>query len=88
MKIKSSLVQRVTRTLLRVVTVKLYFVYFCARDTSKAGKKPFSIGVNRIDRGFLHGLAAARGDVKAKKNPLSSLDREPPLLGEDSDVWH
>ena len=67
MKIKSSLVQRVTRTLVRVVTVKLYFVYFCARDTSKAGKELFSIGVNRIDRGFLHDPAAARSDVRAKK---------------------
>jgi hypothetical protein len=42
-------------------------MYFCARDMSKAGKKSFSIGVNRIDRGFLHDPAAARSDVKAKK---------------------
>jgi hypothetical protein len=52
---------------------------------SKAGKKPFSIGVNR---GFPHDPAAARSDVKAKKNPLLLLDREPPLLGKDSDIWH
>jgi hypothetical protein len=25
---------------------------------------------------------------KRKKKPLSLLDREPPLLSEDSDVWH
>jgi hypothetical protein len=37
---------------------------------SKAGKKPFSIGVNRIDRGFPHDPAAARSDVKAKKTPF------------------
>ena len=54
----------------------------------KPTKTPFSIGVNRIDRGFLHDPAAARSDVKAKEIPLSLLDREPPLLGEDSDVWH
>jgi hypothetical protein len=24
----------------------VFFIYLCARDTSKAGKKPFSIGVN------------------------------------------
>jgi hypothetical protein len=42
-------------------------MYFCARDTSKAGKKLFSIGVNRIDRGFRHDPAAARCDVKSKK---------------------
>jgi hypothetical protein len=36
-------------------------------DPSKAGKKPFSIGVNRIDRGFRHDPAAARCDVKSKK---------------------
>ena len=53
---------------------------------SKAGKKSFSIGVNRIDRGFLHDPAAARSDVKAKEILLSLLDREPPLLSEDSDV--
>jgi hypothetical protein len=41
-----------------------------ARDTSKAGKKPFSIGVNLIDRGFHHDPAAARCDVKAKKKIL------------------
>jgi len=45
----------------------IFFIDFCARDTSKAGKKPFSIGVNRIDRGFRHDPAAARSDVKAKK---------------------
>jgi hypothetical protein len=55
---------------------------------SKAGKKPFSIGVNRIDHGFPHDPAAARSDVKAKKNPLLLLGREPPLLGKDSDIWH
>jgi hypothetical protein len=43
------------------------FRYYCARDMIKAGKKPFSIGVNRIDRGFRHNPAAARSDVKAKK---------------------
>jgi hypothetical protein len=26
--------------------------------------------------------------MKKRKNPLSLLDQEPPLLGEDSDVWH
>ena len=36
-------------------------------DTSKASKNPFSIGVNRIDRRFLHDPAAARSNVKAKK---------------------
>jgi hypothetical protein len=67
----------------------VFFIYLCARDTSKAGKKPFSIGVNRIDRGFPHGPAAACSDVKAKKNqPLLLLDREPPLLGKDSNIWH
>ena len=30
----------------------VFFIYLYARDTSKAGKNPFSIGVNRIDRGF------------------------------------
>jgi hypothetical protein len=45
----------------------IFFIYFCARETSKAGKKPFSIGVNRIDRGFRHDPAAARCDVKSKK---------------------
>jgi hypothetical protein len=40
-------------------------MYFCARDMNKAGKKPFSIGVNRINRGFLHDRAAARSDVEA-----------------------
>jgi hypothetical protein len=38
--------------------------------------------------GFLYHPAAARSDVKAKKNPLSLLYREPPLLSEDSDIWH
>src|SRR5271170_1068010 len=55
---------------------------------SKAGKKLFSIGINRIDRGFRHDPTAARCDVKSKKIPLSLLNREPPLLGEDSNVWH
>jgi hypothetical protein len=59
---------------------------FCARDTSKAGKKPFGISVNRIDRGFRHDPAAARCDVKSKKILLSLLDREPLLLSKDSDV--
>jgi hypothetical protein len=45
----------------------IFFIYFYARDTSKAGKKLFSIGVNRIDRGFRHDLAAARSDEKTKK---------------------
>jgi hypothetical protein len=66
----------------------IFFMYFCARDTSKARKNPFGVDVNRIDRGFLYHPAAARSDVKAKKNPLSLLYREPPLLGEDSDIWH
>jgi hypothetical protein len=46
----------------------IFFIYFCARDTSKAGKKLFSIDVNRIDRGFRHDPAAARSDEKAKKS--------------------
>jgi|ERR1700722_2207705 len=33
-------------------------------------------------------LAQELCDIKAKKNPLSLLDREPPLLDEDSNVWH
>jgi hypothetical protein len=45
----------------------IFFTYFCACDTSKASEKPFSIGVNRIDRGFRHDPAAARSDEKAKK---------------------
>ena len=45
----------------------IFFICLCARDTSKAGQKLFSIGVNRIDRGFRHDPAAARSDVKAKK---------------------
>ena len=48
----------------------IFFIYFCARDTNKAGKKPFSINVNQIDRGFHHDPAVAHSDVKAKKNPI------------------
>ena len=70
------------------MTSPIFFIYFCARDTSKVGKKLFSIGVNRVDHGFRHDPAAARCDVKSKKKPLSLLDQEPPLLDEDSNVWH
>jgi len=45
----------------------IFFIYFCARDTSKVGQKLFSIGINRIDREFRHDPAAARCDVKSKK---------------------
>jgi hypothetical protein len=45
----------------------IVFIYFCARDTDEAGKKPFGIGVNRIDRGFYHDPTVARSDVKTKK---------------------
>jgi hypothetical protein len=34
---------------------------------SEAGKKSFSIGVDRIDRGFHHDPTVAHNDVKAKK---------------------
>jgi hypothetical protein len=33
----------------------------------EAGKKSFSIGVNRIDRGFHHDPTVAHNDVKAEK---------------------
>ena len=46
----------------------IFSIYFCARDTCEAGQKLFSIGVNRIDRGFRHDPAVARSDVKAKKS--------------------
>jgi hypothetical protein len=36
-------------------------------NTSKAGKKPFNININRIDREFRHDPAAAYNDIKAKK---------------------
>jgi hypothetical protein len=52
---------------IRTVLFRL-FIYFCARDTSKASKKPFSIGVNRIDRRSPHDPTAARSDVKAEKS--------------------
>jgi hypothetical protein len=54
----------------------MFFIYFCARDTSEAGNKPFGTGVNRIDRGFHHDSATARCDVKSKKSFIVG------------DVWH
>ena len=35
---------------------------------AEASEKPFSISVNRIDRGLIHDLAMAQRDVKAKKS--------------------
>ena len=46
----------------------------------RPAKKSFSIDVNRIGCGFHHDSTAARSNVKAKKNPLSLLDREPLLV--------
>jgi hypothetical protein len=56
-------------------------IYFCAHDTSEAGKKPFGIGVNRIDRGFHHDPATARCDVKSEGGPLLSVMSGTSLIG-------
>ena len=45
----------------------IFFIYLCARDTSKAGKKSFSVGINRIDCRLRHDFAAARNNEKTKK---------------------
>jgi hypothetical protein len=70
--------------LVRVVKVKLCFGFF----TFTTRPSEVSITPDPAVTMKLDDPDVARSDVKAKKNHLPLLDREPPLLGKGSDPWH